>query len=45
LLFSSLRHDCCSQNNNHVWESRTKIMSERGEQQSCLREQNNNHVW
>jgi hypothetical protein len=56
LLFSSLRHDCCSPlsdmipilregNNNHVWERRTAIMSERGEQQSCLREENKNHVW
>jgi hypothetical protein len=43
-LFSSLRHDCCSPN-NHVWEKRTTIMSERGEQKLCLREENNNHVW
>jgi hypothetical protein len=42
LLFSSLRNDCCSP--LHVWESRTTIMSERGEQQSFLRE-NNNYVW
>jgi hypothetical protein len=32
------------ENNNHVRERRTTIVSERGEQQSCLREENNNHV-
>jgi hypothetical protein len=31
------------ENNNHVRERRTIIMSER-EQQSCLREGNNNYV-
>jgi hypothetical protein len=32
------------ENNNHVRERRTTIVSERGEQQSFLREENNNHV-
>jgi hypothetical protein len=49
----SLRHDCCPPLSDiivvllsQIWlEKRTTIMSERGEQQSCLREENNNHVW
>jgi hypothetical protein len=49
LLFSSLRHDCCSFLsemivNNDARERRTTIVSERGEQQTCLRKENNNHV-
>jgi hypothetical protein len=28
-----------------LWETRTTSMSERGEQQSCLREENNKRVW
>jgi hypothetical protein len=53
LLFPSLRHDCClEENNNHVRERRitimserrTTIISERREEQSCLREESNNPV-
>jgi hypothetical protein len=56
LLFSSLRHDCCSPLSDMIlvllsqtWLlfsslRQPTIISERGEQQSCMRE-NNNHVW
>jgi hypothetical protein len=32
------------ENNNYARERRTTIVSERGEQQTCLRKENNNHV-